>query len=189
MCEEYDYTNVEPTEEIMKLWTVNPEYSRDEVEYIKCSDSEVRPIDFHNWSADTKHDYSKRPKFPQDDYTNDGWFDYKELVRCGLIQKVMSMYGEDMRNDVINYLKKLKEVKGEFTVKQLLGVSSSATMNSYLNKQRRIPDGCLNEVLHDLSKDIEGYSPNGILTYCDAGYELMFIQRWFYRVLMEVKYV
>ena len=191
MCKEnnIDITEIEPTEEIMRLWSIDSRYTRDDIEYVKCSDGVIRPIDFHNWSKDIKHDFCVRPHFPQDDCIRNEWFNYVELVRCGVITKLIETYGDDMRDDVIAYLKRLKEVKGMRAVMDITGVTSSATAASYLNKQRKLSDSSLNEVLHDLAETIEFYSPEYIVKECDAGYELMFIQRWFYRLAMEVKYV
>lgn len=184
MCEEYDYTNVEPTEEIMKLWSMNPKYSREDIEYVTCTDGKVVPIDFKNWSKDLNHDYSVVPDCPLDAYRDR---DLREYARCGMIRKMDVEYGDGLREDVIKYLKKLKEFKRDFDVRIMLGVDSHATVNSYLNKQRRIPDCCLEGVLGDVFEVIISYDPKYIVETQMAGYELMFIQRWYCRLIKENK--
>lgn len=182
MCEEYDYTNVEPTEEIMKLWAMDPKYSREEIEYVKRTDGTVVPVDFKNWSKDLNHDYSVVPTCPLRRYRDRA---LKEYMRWGIIRKMDLEYGDELREDVIKYLKKLKEFKRDFEVRIMLGVSSYATVNSYLNKQRRIPDCCLEGVIGDVFKVISSYDPKYIVKTQLAGYELMFIQRWYSRLIME----
>ena len=184
MCEEYDYTNVEPTEEIMKLWSMNPKYSREDIEYVTCTDGKVVPIDFKNWSKDLNHDYSVVPDCPLDAYRDR---DLREYARWGMIRKMDVEYGDGLREDVIKYLKKLKEFKRDFDVRIMLGVDSHATVNSYLNKQRRIPDCCLEGVLGDVFEVIISYDPKYIVETQMAGYELMFIQRWYCRLIKENK--
>ena len=184
MCEEYDYTNVEPTEEIMKLWTANPKYSRDEIEYVTCTDGTVVPVDFKNWSKDLNHDYSVVPDCPLRRYRD---CVLREYARWGIIRKMTVEYGDELRDDVIKYLKKLKEFNRDLDVRIMLGVNSHATVNSYLNKQRRIPDCCIEGVLSDVFDVIICYDPKYLVKTQTAGYELMFIQRWYYRLIKENK--
>lgn len=187
MCKEndIDITEIEPTEEIMKLWSLNPKYSREEIEYVKCKDGEIRPFDFKNWSKDLLNDYSIRPKSPIDECHCGGWFDYREYTKCGIIKKMVDYYGDMMYDDILYYLKRAKEVNGLFYVKQLLGTSSDATTSAYLNRQRKLPVCCIQEMFHDVFSNIDFYSPKGLVTECDAGDALLFIQRWYYRFLKE----
>lgn len=181
MCEEYDYTNVEPTEEIMKLWAMNPKYSREEIEYVKCTDGTVVPIDFKNWSKDLNHDYSVIPDCPLYKYRD---CVLREYARWGIIRKMTLEYGDEFRDDVIKYLKKMNR---GFDIRPMLGVDSYATVNSYLNKHRRIPDCCIEGVLSYVFDVIVSCEPKYIVKTQAAGYELMFIQRWYYRLIKENK--
>lgn len=183
MC---DYKDVEPTREIMKLWSINEKYTRNEIKYCKCKDGTIVPVDFKNWSKDPHRSYLKIPKSVLDNCPYDGLISYREIARSGMSKKMVDLYYDEMMEDFITYLKKLRTVKGDFEVKQLLGINSTPTLNAYLNKQRKIPRCCMMETLHDLIDTLDWVSPETVVKEEDAGYELMFIQRWYYRVLWEI---
>lgn len=190
MLDEMNDTMVEPTDELLALYEAGYTNVFDECEEVKGTDGKIRPYVYNLWTKDLDHDYSVAPTHPWtqmfdgDDLTPiyDRFSAEGHVIRVGLATEFVN-WNPEVRQAVTDYMRALAKEIGRTKVYEILH-ANIRQLRRYWGTE------CLTKVytvrlLGYVLQPLLMYTPELIVSECEAGQELLEVQRYLFKYFRE----
>ena len=190
MLDEMNDTMVEPTDELLALYEAGYTNVFDECEEVKGTDGKIRPYVYNLWTKDLDHDYSVAPTHPWtqmfdgDDLTPiyDRFSAEGHVIRVGLATDFVN-WNPEVRQAVTDYMRALAKEIGRTKVYEILH-ANIRQLRRYWGTE------CLTKVytvrlLGYVLQPLLMYTPELIVSECEAGQELLEVQRYLFKYFRE----